>query len=197
MTTRHALLLGLGLTLAATGMGFCADDDEEPNPAEPAVKRLADQAGKKDWAALSKEGGAVAEKLNADTIELLFVMLLFKKGKGTLRGGTSIDPGLEEGIQTKLMRLSRGVTANDLRDAKALTRMTRIMAAVAAIVTHIPNEKANKTPGDIKKWRDYSREMHGASLRLAKTLEGKDRAAVQKAAKKLLDACTNCHNDYR
>jgi hypothetical protein len=198
MRTQHALVLGL--TLAAAGVVFCADD--EPSPAEPDVQRLADRAGKKDWADLSKEGAAVAKKLKAEKRELLDVMNVFRKrmkDNGVQGIGVGDKPGSikPDGIEAKIINMSLRVTQADLKHARDLARMAKVTAAVAAVATHMPNVKARRTPADIRKWQKYSREMQGASLRLAESLKSTDAAAIRKAATKLLDNCTNCHNDYR
>src|SRR5438105_3466296 len=106
MTTRLALLLGLGLALAVAGVASRADDAETP-PAEPAVEKLANQVAKKSWADLSKEGAAVAKRFDADKIELVDVMALFRGNKGIVRGGSSgLPPPLPpKGIEARLIWL--------------------------------------------------------------------------------------------
>jgi len=203
MRTKYALVLGLGLTLAGAGVVYCGDEDA-PSPAEPDVKKLADQVGKKDWAALSKEGAAIAKKLEAEKNELTQVMQVFRKrmkDNGVQGIGVGDKPGSikPDGIEAKIINMSLRVTQGDLKHARDLARMADVSAAVAAIATHMPNDKAKKSKDDIKNWQEYSKEMHDASVDLAKVLRDKNAkpAGVKAAVKKLQDSCTKCHSDYR
>jgi len=192
MSKKRTTLFGIGLVLAA-GFGVLMVRAAE-SPAAPDIKKLAEQIGKKDWDALSKEGQAIAKKQE----ELLDVMVLMKPPQKEGQGpGVSSSGVVEPGIEGTIIRLSKRVTPRDLENAADLKRKASTAAAIAGVATHMPNDKAKQTAGDIKQWQDYAREMHDGSVELIRTLEGKDRDKVKDAALKLLGACTKCHIDYR
>ena len=198
MTKKYGLVLGIGLTLVA-GVGVLSLRAEE-TPAAPDVKKLADSVGKKNWDELSKEGEAVAKKYD----DLLDIMHVFKpRSKDAKVSGVGIGdtPGtiIPDGIEQKIIRMAGrvGVSETDIAKAPALKRMAEISAAVAAAAVHKPNKDAPKSKEDTQKWKDYSKEMHDASLDLIKALEKKDRAQAKTAVTKLHGTCTKCHNDFR
>jgi hypothetical protein len=200
MTKKYALALGIGLAVVA-GVGVLSVRAAEEAPAAPDVKKLADEVGKKDWADLSKDGEAISKKYT-DLIDVMGVFKLRKtEGKGTSGIGIGKTPGaiLPDGIEAKILNLSKAVRKGDLEKADDLKRMAEIAAAVAGITIHMPNEDAKKTQQDTKKWQEYSKDMHDASKELIKSLDGKSSnpAQVKAAALKLQNACTACHNDYR
>jgi len=200
MTKKYAMVLGIGVALVA-GVGVLSLRAAEEASAASDVKKLADQVGKKDWAELSREGQTVAKRLDEQKKELLDVMTVFKPRKPDGKGGLGVgnQPGAikPDGIEAKILNLSKRVQPADLDKAADLKRMAEISAAVAGIATHMPNEDAKKSKEATKKWQDYSKDMHDASKDLIKSLDGKNSAQIQLAAKKLQDACTACHNDYR
>jgi len=198
MTKKYAMVLGIGVALAA-GVGVLSVRAVDEAPAAPDVKKLADGAGKKDWADLSKEGQKIATKYN-DLLDVMSVFKLRKKeGKGVSGLGVGNQPGaiVPDGIEAKILNLSKRVQPADLGKAADLKRMAEISAAVAGIAVHMPNDDAKKTKEATKKWQDYSKDMHDASKDLIKSLDGKNPAQVKEAALKLQNACTACHNDFR
>jgi len=202
MTKKYALALGIGLAVVA-GVGVLSVRAIDEAPAASDVKKLADQVGQKDWAELSKEGQTVAKKyMPPEKGELLDVMTVFKKrqkdGKGGLGVGKEAGVIVPDGIEAKILNLSKRVTPGDLDKAADLKRMAEISAAVAGIAVHLPNDEAKKSKEATKKWQDYAKDMHNASKDLIKSLDGKSNPAqVKAAALKLHTACTACHNDFR
>jgi len=194
MMKKYALLMGFGVALAGAGVVSRAADDEAE--AAAAVKKVADMVGKKDWAALVKEGAPIAKKY-----DLLDVMSVFKKREGD-KGGLGVGPKAgaitPDGIQAKIdSMVEDGVTTKDLAHAKDLARMADISAAVASIAAKAPNDEAKKTPKDTEQWEKFAKEMHDASRDFAKAVQGKDTNKVKAAATKLQGACTKCHEKYR
>ena len=198
MRKKYVMVLGIGVALVA-GVGMLSVRAVEEAPAAPDVQKLADQAGKKDWAELSKEGQTISKKYN-DLIDVMGVFKMRKKdGKGTSGLGVGKVPGaiLPDGIEAKILNLSKRVQPTDLQKAADLKRMAEVAAAVAGIAVHMPNDDAKKSKETTKKWQDYSKDMHDASKDLIKSLDGKNPAQIKEAALKLQNACTACHNDFR
>ncbi len=198
MRKKYAMVLGIGLVLAAGGGVLIVRAADAP--AAPDIKKLADQVGKKNWDELAKEGEAVAKKYD----DLLDIMHVFKpRSKDAKVSGIGIGdmPGaiIPDGIEQKIIRMAGrvGVTEQDMAKAPALKRMAEIAAAVAAAAVHKPNKEAQKTKDDIKKWQDLSKEMHDSSLELIKALESKNRVQAKAAVMKLHGTCTECHGKYR
>ena len=193
MMKKYALLLGFGVALAGAGVVSRAADDEAE--AAAAVKKVADMVGKKDWAALVKEGAPIGKKH-----DLLDVMSVFKKREGD-KGGLGVGPKagviMPDGIQAKIDSMVEGVTTKDLAHAKDLARMADIAAAVASIAAKAPNDEAKKTPKDTEQWEKFAKEMHDASREFARAVQGKDTNKVKAAATKLQGSCTKCHEKYR
>ena len=184
MTKKVAMVLGIGMAVAA-GAGVLSLRAADA-PAASDVQKLADQVGRKDWAELSREGQKIAKRLDEQQKELLDVMTVFKPPKTG-----------EEGIEAKILRLSKRVGKGDLEKTADLKRMAEISAAVAGIAVHMPNDDAKKTKEATRKWQDYAKDMHDASKGFIKSLDGKDPAQIKAAALKLRDACAACHNDFR
>jgi cytochrome c556 len=202
MKKKYAMVLGIALALVAGG-GVLVVRAAEESPATPDIKKQADQVSRKGWDDLTKEGEAIAKKHSGPT-GLADVMAVFKlrrtdKEAKVIGIGVGPKPGaiLPDGIEAKLINLSRNVTPADMNKVADLKRMAEISAAVASVATHLPNDKAKKTKDDIKKWQDSFKEMHEGSLELIKALETKNRAQAKAAAMKLHGTCTRCHGDYR
>src|SRR5205807_8196172 len=154
MTKKYAMVLGIGVALVA-GAGVLSVRAIEEAPAAPDVKKLADVAGQKDWADLSKEGQTVAKKYT-DLLDVMSVFRMRKKdGKGTPGIGVGANPGaiVPDGIEAKILNLSKRVSKGDLDKAADLKRMAEIAAAVAGITVHMPNDEAKKSKDATKKWQ--------------------------------------------
>jgi hypothetical protein len=192
MTKQNAMVLGIALVLLASVGLLTVRAGEAVD-----IKNLADQVGKQKWDDLSRDGQVIGS-----TYSLLDVMTVFKKRKpGPGVGGIGVGdkPGaiVPDGIEPKLISLSKRVGPADLDKAADLKRMAQIAAAVASVATHLPNENARATPADTMKWQEFARETYESSLDLIKVLDGKDAARVKSAALKLWGSCARCHADYR
>jgi hypothetical protein len=195
MTKKCGMVLGLALVLTA-GVGVLTVRAQQATSA-PEIKKLADQVGKQKWDDLSKDGEVIGS-----TYPLVDVMSVFKlrrPGGFVIGIGVGDKPGVivPDGIEAKLINLSRRVRPADLDRVADLKRMAQIAAAVASVATHLPSNRAKATPADTMKWQEYAKEMHEGSLDLIKVLDGKDTAKVKQAAMKLYGSCVKCHTDYR
>src|SRR5262245_44975368 len=130
MTRQRMVGLAIGLVLIF-GVGLLVVRAEE-SPATPDVKKLADQVGKTDWEVLSKEGQVIANKLIDNTVERMDVMQVFKyrkKGRPGVSGiGIGETPGaiVPDGIEAKILKLTKVVQPADLNKAADLKRMAEI-----------------------------------------------------------------------
>lgn len=183
-----ALLAGVGLVALRA-----ADDNKQLHTD---TKKLADEVGKKDWDALSKDGAALAKKYMTDQIMYQFKPRSAKKHPGIGIGDkpNAIKP---DGIEHKLQKLTENVTRTDIKNAKDLKRMAEISAAIAAIVVNQspPPDNAKQ----IAAWKRLSKEMYEASKAFGKVLDAKKPTAadIMKAATKLNGTCTDCHSIFR
>ncbi|HKB37961.1 MAG TPA: cytochrome c [Gemmataceae bacterium] len=202
MKKKYAMVLGIALAVVAGG-GVLVVRAAEESPAAPDIKKQADLVAKKSWDDLTRDGEAIAKKHSGPN-GLTDVMSVFKlrrmdKEAKVIGIGVGDKPGaiVPDGIEAKIINLSRNATPADMTKVADLKRMTEIAAAVASVATHMPNEKARKTKEDIKKWQENFKGMHEGALELIKALESKNRVQVKAAAMKLHGTCTKCHSDYR
>ena len=185
--------LAAGLALLA-GVGLVALQAADDKPLHAATKKLAAEAGTKDWAALSKAGAPIAKKYMTDEIMYQFKPRNAKKNPGI---GVGSKPGAvtPDGIEQKLSNMGKRVTVKDVKDAKALKEMADVSAAIAAIIVNQPPAASGaKKPAT---WKKYSEEMYKAARDLNKALDGKKPADIKKAAIKLNSSCTDCHSVFR
>jgi hypothetical protein len=168
------------------------------------ITRLADDAGKKDWAELSKAGADVAKKHDLESL-----MNQFKPRRPPPKSdedkrvsGLGIGPKLGEikpdGIDAKIINLAgKPMEADALaREQPHLIRMTEICSAVAAAAIHLP---PTPPPEGAKPatWKPWMEEMYKASRELQKALKTQKPEAVQEAALALKETCAKCHADWR
>lgn len=193
MMRKYATVLGAGLALLA-GVGLVTLRAADDEPLHAATKKLADEVGSKDFDTLSKAGAPIAKKFETDRIMYQFKPRNAKKNAGI---GVGTKPGeiKPDGIEQKLSNMGKRVTVADVKHAKDLKRMADISAAIAAIVANQPPPASGaKTPAA---WKKYSEEMYKSAKGLSKALDGKDTAAIKKAAIKLNASCTDCHSVFR
>lgn len=194
MMRKYATGLGVGLVLLV-GVGLVALRAAEDKPVQADTKKLADEVGTKDWDALAKAGAPLAKKYQLDDIMHQFKPRGAKKNAGIGVGNTpgAIKP---DGIELKLNNMTKRVTITDVKNAKDLQRMAEISAAIAGIIVNQqpPGMGAGKNPAA---WKKHSKDMYARSKDLIKALNGKDTAAIKKAAINLNSTCTECHSKFR
>src|SRR5262245_22461052 len=124
MRKKYVMVLGIGVALVA-GVGMLSVRAVEEASAAPDVQKLADQAVKKDWAELSKERQTISKKYN-DLLDVMGVFKMRKKdGKGVSGLGVGKQPGaiVPDGIEAKILNLSKRVSKTDLEKTADLKRM--------------------------------------------------------------------------
>ncbi len=192
-----ALMLAGGLSVLSAGD---IEDAEATKKAAEAIKKLADDAGTKDWTEFSKASAEVAKKHELDK-----VMNGFKMRKPNMKGIAGIGVGdkantvTPDGIEAKIISMTKNpMAAATLNKQQAdLIRMAEITAAIAATATHqCPVEKklGDKDPAD---WKTWSKDMYESSQDLLKALKAKDAKQAKTAAFKLNKTCTDCHAVFR
>src|SRR6476620_11417397 len=101
----------LGVVLALGGASVLSLAADERQEAAEAINKQANDVGKKDWSALSKQGADVAK--NHELEDIMNLMKLRRKnprGPGFVGGGGIGDmPGgiLPDGIEAKIINLSK------------------------------------------------------------------------------------------
>jgi hypothetical protein len=86
-------------------------------------------------------------------------------------------------------------TANAAAFNKNLARVkheAEIAAALAQVIQH-----KSYTDADSESYIEYAREVQNAALAIREAAEKKDAAAAGNAARRMKQACDNCHADYR
>jgi hypothetical protein len=157
-----------------------------------AVLKQADQVGKKDWAALYKDGEGIAQKYDSDTLMYLFRPRNARKTPGLGVGKTpgAIKP---DSIEQKIWNLNKRVTAADVKQARDLERMAEITAAIASVIVH--QTPPGLVAGEVKAqwWREWSEEMYKASIAFRDAARTKQADKLKAAARRLNESCMNCH----
>jgi hypothetical protein len=208
MMKMRGVILAAALILAS-GFSLLALDDEDDKPPRPeikvaatAIQKLADDAGKKDWAAMSRAGSEVAKNN-----ELGYVMTVFKLRKVSLKQGVIGGVGIgkeptkttQDGIDAKLRSLTKtALTPVVLAKEQAdLIRMAEITATVAGTAIHQCPVDTKQDKMDPAKWKVWSKDMYESSQELIKALKAKKPGDVKTAANKLYTSCNECHTAFR
>jgi hypothetical protein len=191
--TRYAIGAAVALSLAAATLG-ARDGNADKKAADEAQKevlavvKMVEEG--KDGEALAKQALAIKKK----DVELNHLMHAYKlKEKGGLGYGEKADP--KSGIEAKIIALQRtakGPSVETLRkERKALIRLARVNIAMAEIARpHFLKPIDGRTKKD---WDGSLDEQKQAAYDLIAAVENEDGPAVARAAKELLNACTNCH----
>lgn len=188
------LAAGVALTLALAAVGT-ARDKEEDAKAQKAVLDTTKSAedGKSD-----KELAAKAAEIKKAGYELDSLMKVYKiKKSGGVGFGDSPAPasGIEAKLQ-EMQRAKRGVAAAKLKsESKDLIKLAYLNIAMAEIAKpHFTKPAEGKTKKDWDKWLDDQKEGAKELIEAVKKGDGK---AANKAADKMMNACTECHNVFR
>jgi len=189
------LAIGAALTLALAAVGT-ARDKEEDAKAQKEVLEVAKavEKGKSD-----KELAAMAKDIKDNkNMELDSLMKVYKnKNKGGVGFGEkpTDDSGIELKI-TALQRSERGPSAATLKkEGKDIIKMAYLNIAMAEIAKpHFNKPMEGKNKKDWDKWLDDQKK---AAKDLIEAVKKEDGKAVSKAAKEMLNACTECHSVFR
>src|SRR5262245_39366625 len=192
--------LGIVLALGGACLLSVAADEKE---AVASIHKQADDMTKKDWAAASKAGEAIAKKHELE--DIMYVMKLRRanpRGAGFVGGlGIGGKPGAitPDGIEAKITRMTKSpMEMGELtKETPDLVRMAEITAAIASTAVHqcpVPAAQGQKSPA---KWKELSEQMHKSSLELIDALKKKNPANVKESANRLNGTCTECHSTFR
>jgi len=187
--------LALALTLATDGVARDKEDDKETLEARKEVlDTLKLVEGDKD----DKELVAKAESIKKKDVELNYLMKVYKhKEKGGLGFGDKPEPksGMEQKI-IDLQKSARGPSPATLKkEKKDLIRLALLNIAMSEIARpHFQKPMDGKTKKDWDKWLD---EQKAAAKELLEAVKKEDGKAVAKAAKDMMNSCTECHAVFR
>jgi len=201
------LAVGLALTLACAAVGTARDkdkdkkkvDDKEVAAARKDVLEVVElvKAGKpiKDV-----EAKALAIKKKDVDINNLMMVYALKEAGGI---GYGEKPDDKSGIEAKLIALqrgNRGPSAATIKKEKTdLIKLAHLNIAMAEVAKpHFPGAKKveGKTYGK-KEWEKWLDDQKKASKELLDAIDKNDGMAVNKAAKKVFEACTECHSAFK
>lgn len=187
-------VVGVALTLSAlVGAGTAADDEKGvPEALKTSVDKIAGAIEKNKSADVKKD----TEDLKKFGLKLS--MRLFKTRKGHGFGVIAANAADKDGIERKIEALAEEpLSADDLgKESAALVTAAYRTAAIAAIAESRPPAKDDGKK-KVKDWQKWSAEMKSSALEFAEAAKSKQPAAVQKAAKKVQDSCTKCHDVFR
>jgi len=198
------LAVGVALTLVLTAGGAARDDkdkkdkEEEDKDVVGARKEVLDvvklvEGGKDDKALAGK-----AAEIHKKSIDLTYLMAIYRiKEKGGIGFGEKPDD--KSGIEAKIIALQRNkrgpAPATLKKEAKDLIKLAQVNVAMAEIARpHFPGDKGGKTKKDWNKWLDDQKK---AAKELMEAVKKEDPKGVAKAAADLLNACTECHAEYK
>jgi len=194
------LVLGVALTLtlalsAVVALDKDKEDDKDTLEARAEVLDVlkAVEGGKDD-----KELADKAEAIKKKDLELNNLMRVYKlKEKGGLGYGEKPDD--KSGMEAKiidLQRTPRGPAAGVLKKEKNdLIKLAQLNIAMAEIAKpHFSKPMEGKTKKDWDAWLDAQK---AAAKELIEAVKKEDGKAVSKAAKDMLNSCTECHAGFR
>jgi hypothetical protein len=203
------LAIGAALVLALSAVGVAADkakdkakdeaDEDTLAARKDVLDVLKDVEGGKEDKVLVAKAAAIKKK----DVELNNLMKVYRmKEKGGI--GYGEKPDAKSGLEVKiiaLQRTERGPSAATLKkEGTALIKLAHVNIAMAEIGRpHYDNFKDtgkgnNKTKKDWDKWFD---EQKAAAKELIEAVKKEDSKGVAKAAKDLLNTCTECHAAFR
>jgi len=194
---RYAIGLAVGLSLTASAVGF-APVREEDREIVAARKEVLDvlkavEEGKDDRALAAR-----AEAIRKKGIELSELMAVYRlKEKGGL--GYGEKPDRKSGIERKIIELrgtQKGPSKQTLeKEKQALIRLANVNVALAEIAR--PHFRKLPAVTSKKEWDALLDEQKEAAKELIQAVKKEDGKAAVRAAKKLLNACNECHTAPR
>lgn len=187
----------MGLPALVAGLVGCftlvilidaARGDEEKELREGLLKMVAAME-KKDDAEVKKLAAELAKKFESESIMFMHA----ERSKGGLGVGLKPDEAKPDGLEKKVIALSKKALPQDQLDgeASALTQMGFRMAAIAEVTAiQVPDK-------DKKIWADSSAAYKAGGLELAEGAKAKKPDMVFQAAKKIDASCLKCHDTFR
>ena len=187
------LAAGVALTLALAAVGTARDKEEDAK----AQKAILD-ATKSAESGQDKDVAAKAAAIKKAGFELDSLMKVYKiKKSGGVGFGS--DPAPTSGIEAKIQALDRakkGPPAATLqKESKDLIKMAYLNIAMAEIARpHFVKPAGGKGKKDWDGWLDDQKQ---GAKDLIDAVKKNDSKGVAAAAKKMLNACTECHAAFR
>jgi hypothetical protein len=195
-------VLALSIWALGTGPAIKADEDDDKAIKESqkdVVALAGDIQAKKDGKVIAKKVAAIRKKYD----DLNHIMQIYKP-RG--RKGLGIGPkGKSDGIEFKIGYLAKGktdgktrLTAQNLKaqEKDLLLKVGYINLAMVEVTRKYLPTKPKEGKGK-KEWAEHSTEMEKATNALIKAIRANNINGVKAAAKRLDDACTSCHTDFR
>lgn len=201
------LAVGLALTLACAAVGTARDKDKDKKKADDKdivaarkdVLEMLDLV-KGNKPAKDVEAKALAIKKKDVSINDLMMVYALKENGGL---GFGAKPEDKSGLEAKLIALQRGnrgpAPATIKKEKDDLIKLAHLNIAMAEIAKpHFPGDKKVEGKQYTKKdWEKWLTEQKAASKELLDAIDKNDGMAMNKAAKKVFEACTECHSVYK
>jgi hypothetical protein len=184
-----ALFAGLVASFTLLVLADAGRSDDEEKELREGLVKLATALEKKDDATAKKLAGELAKKFGTDSVMYMHA----ERAKGGLGVGDKADAAKPDGIEKKVIVLSKKALADDQlnAEAEALTQMGWRLAAIAEVTAaHAPDK-------DRKVWVDSTAEYKAAGVELAEAARAKKADMILKAAKKADASCLKCHDTFR
>jgi len=203
MSSKFVRFFGVTLLLGCATLFAVGQDAKTAE----SIEKQADDAAKKDWSELSKQGQALAKAKDLDLSE---VMNLFKTRK--LGPGGAVDPktsGLgvgkvpgaikPDGIEAKIINMSKNpmAPATLAKEQADIIRLAERTAAIASVAVHQCPVEKKMGEKDPAKWKMWMEEMHKASVDMIKAAKDKKPVDLRNATKRAYTTCTECHAVFR
>src|SRR5262245_17947462 len=187
--SKHTRVLGAGAVVVALALTFSLSADEKT--ARDGILKLAQSQEK---GSVDKAAVDALKKENLDDI-----MNLFKLRKsGGLGVGSTPGAITPDGIELKIIGLAKKTMAGDLKtQGDAIAQAAYRAAAIAEIAAHKCPVQKKMGEKDPKDWEKWTKSMKDSALELAKAAKAKEAKKVEDAAKKLNNACQQCHGVCR
>jgi hypothetical protein len=172
------------LILMALALGL-HDTDNQYKAAAPALFKAAGQlAAAKDYAAAKAGVAAVKAALES-------------KGNATelkWEKAASLEQLMKQVplVNTKLKRFLKG--PRFLKNAKETAGYTAVLGTIAEGA--MADTSRAKTPAEVDQWYQFSGQMRDHAAEVNAAIHAKDRAAAEKAMKKLAQSCDDCHTVF-
>jgi hypothetical protein len=141
---------------------------------------------------------AMAKARAKDFEELLDIEDFYRRrNKGGLGwGATPGNNAVQDGLETRMLALTRAVPVNFAQDAKNNEEAAAWIAAIAELTAAKPEFRpmGRKTLED---WRKKAGQLRADTEEFAKAIAANNPVAIRKSAQAVVNACNSCHEIYR
>ena len=164
-----------------------ADDDDIKNSQKEVLDMVKALEGGK--APTAKQLADFRKKFD----DLDAVMTIYKPSSKKGLGSGKKGPG--DGIEQKINNLVKRVSS-PAKMKNELLRLGYINAVMADVAKQYAPAKPKKGKG-AKEWNAYCDEQKKGSMELIAAAKAADVKKIKAAAKRIADACTDCHSDFK